>query len=501
MLAAVLLAMAIVFYPSCSADSVFWIFATPGCSGSIVSWEASACWSKPPDSNDAVTIDPPDNAPFSVSVNAVVRIRSLTIKRYTSVILEQALNVSESCQVCGTVSSAHPSAVLSCAAIKSCPSFGAALLSGSRNTSLVIHAAEFHNVSLFAEASGKISITNPAVCWRCTLVIAEGAVLEASRGISAASAGNCTISNSGRLVLGGADLSISIFDCIVVSASEIVVRSSATITQPARISGLMMLQPAATMTLTSTVEMQSLQISPTRSGQPAFLSFLLPPPANMSVAATVSSGLLVTFDSCPETKSFLNISSSADIDWNCPSSSFSGSNPSSLRMLDSARIRFGWLRSVRINADLPAKLSQDFVSNPSSYIFLAHWSNIFNMQDVAAATIASNLLRDYSGLACYSPPSLSITLSHASAMLIQGASVLLFGVASSVYNSAVLNVSADTSYLQSVSVQSAFSVDAGSLYVSVLTFLRFMAMMVTVMTKMKMSTVATSSFSVTNGIR
>jgi hypothetical protein len=170
-------------------------------------------------------------------------------------------------------------------------------------------------------------------------------------------------------------------------------------------------------------------------------------------------------------------------------------------MLDSARIRFGWLRSVRINADLPAKLSQDFIRDPSSYIFLAHWSNIFNMQDVAAATIASNLLRDYSGPACYSPPSLSITLSHASAMLIQGASVLLFGVASSVYNSAVLNVSADTSYLQSVSVQSAFSVDAGSLYVSVLTFLRVMAMMVTVMTKMKMSTVATSSFSVTNGIR
>jgi hypothetical protein len=469
MRAAVLLAMAIAFYPSCGADSVFWIFEAPGCSSSIVSWEASACWSKPPASNDVVTIDPPDNVPFSVSVNSVVRIRSLTIKRYTSIILEQALNVSESCQVCGLVTSAHPSAVLSCAAIKSCPSFGAALFSGSKNTSLVIHAAEFHNVSFFAEPSGKISITTPAVCWRCALVVAEGAVLEASRGISAAFAGNCTISNSGRLVLGGADSSISIFDCVVASASEIVVQTSATITLPVRISGLMTLHPATTMTLTSTVEMQSLQISPADAGQPAFLRLLLPPSANMYVAATVTSGVLVTFDSCPEAKSFLNISSSADIDWNCATSFFSSANPSSLRMLFSARIRFGLLRgSVRVNAALPAQLSADWVSEPSNplYDFKATWSNIFNMQDVAAATIASNMLRDYGSPVCYRSPSLSITLSHTSAMVIQGASVLLFGVEANVYNSAVLNVTADTSYLQSLLVQSVCSVNEGSLYVS-----------------------------------
>jgi hypothetical protein len=255
------------------------------------------------------------------------------------------------------------------------------------------------------------------------------------------------------------------FDCIVTSSSEIVVLSPATITLPVQFSGFIMIQPTAIMILKNTAGMQSLQISPTRTGQPAILSFLLPAQANLYVAASVSSGVLVTFDSCPVTKSFLNISSSDDIDWNCASSFFSGTRPSFLHMLGSARLRIGWLRSIRINAALPAQSSTDFVSNTED-AFKAYWSNVFNIQNEAAAMVASNMLLDYSSPICYRPPSLSIILFQTSSMLIQGSSALMFGVATTVYNSAALNVAAETSYLQSVTVRSNMSVDAGSCYVS-----------------------------------
>lgn len=475
MLVVAALVFAIACCPLSSADSVFWKFSSSGCSGPLIDWHTVSCWSKLPAVNDDVTITPPINIPsFSVVISSVVEIRSLMIDRYTSIVLNQVLNVSESCQLCGTLNSTRGGGSFSCKSLKSCASFGASLFSGFANSSLTIIIANIQNVSFVAEAFGKLFFRSTAECSRCSVFIQRGGEFQAFGNISSSSADDCDIINFGRLVLGQEALAVHshearFFDCSVSSSSEVIVESMVLITRPVNISQLIKLHPSATLSLAHTVVMQSLKICQTHAGQPATILLRPLPQVSISIDATIASGVLASFDSCPDTTMFLNISSSADIQWNCASSFFSAAKPSTLVFFGQAQIRFGSTRSVQINAAISAEVSSSFVSTEEfndDPELKARWSILFNMQNPADALIASNILLDFTSPSCYKPPSISISLFESSSIVFQGSHVLLFGVSLWIYDTSDMNVTSQTTYLQSLYVRSSMTVHAGNLYVS-----------------------------------
>jgi hypothetical protein len=473
MLVISVLVIAIACCPLGSADSVYWIFTSPGCSGSLIDWDTFACWSKVPAAHDDVTITPPLNIPpFSVVIRSAVQVRSLTIEQRATLVLEQALNVSESCQLCGNLNSTRRGVSLSCKSLKSCASIGASLFSGSADSSLAIRATDIQDLSVVAENLGKVFVESSTNCRRCSMLVARGGEFQAFGSILSASAYDCSIVNFGRLALGQAappaqSSADRYYDCSVSSSSEMIVESSAFITRPVHIMQVMKLHPSLTLSLTNTVVMQSLQISQTRAGQPATILFRSPSLAFISIDAVIASGVLASFDSCPETTTFLNISSIADIQWNCASSFFSIERPSFLKMFGQAQIRFGSTRSVQSNAVISADVSLSFISSSAADQQLkARWSNVFNMQNLAEALIASNILLDYAS-PCYKPASLSISLFESSSIVFQGSHVLLFGVSILMYGASQMNVTTQTSYLQSLHLRSTMIVHTGNIYVSI----------------------------------
>ena len=464
--------IAITCCPLSSADSVSWIFSSPICSGSLIDWGTAACWSKMPEANDDVTITPPVSIPpFSVVVHTAVHIRSLAIEQYASIVLKQTLNVSESCQLCGTLNNTRADGSLSCKSVKSCSSFGASLFSGSANSSLTIKAVFIQNVTLVTETFGKIHLASSASCSRCSMSVARGGEFQASDSILSVSTDDCNISNMGQLVLGhaAADVHTSrlrYYDCNISSSSQIIFESSAHISGPVHISQFMKLQPSTALSLASTVMMQSLTISSSSTGQPATILFRPPAHASMSIDATIALGVLASFDSCPDAISFLNISTSGDIEWNCASIFFSSQNPSALRIYGQAHIRFGSIRGVTSNSIISADVSSSFIRNTNDQELKAIWSNVFNMENAADALIASNMLLDFASPVCYKPPSLSISLFESSSLILQGSHVLLFGVSLLIYNASKMIATSQTSYLQSLYVRSSMTVYTGNLYVS-----------------------------------
>jgi hypothetical protein len=140
--------------------------------------------------------------------------------------------------------------------------------------------------------------------------------------------------------------------------------------------------------------MQSTQMSLAFTGVPALVLLRLPSHSQLAVHAAFGVGVNALFETCPLSATFLNITAASDVDWDCPLSFFSNSNPSSLTFLSSSRFQIGAKTSVQINAVVSSDVSKEFVRD-SQPQHIAYWSNVFNMQITAEALIASNILLEY----------------------------------------------------------------------------------------------------------
>jgi hypothetical protein len=308
------------------------------------------------------------------------------------------------------------------------------------------------NIHFFALSSGKISLMSNVTCSNCTFSIFEGADLFATSSILAKLGDQCSIWNAGNLVI-GASFS-SVIDCRVTSSSKVIFKSFVKIIQPAFFSGSMILQVGAALTLSSAVTMQSLIIS--ENGK-----LVIESESELHIEAMIGSGIKTSFEKCPSSIAFLNVSTSGNFAWNCASSQFSRLKPSSLKCFGMAHVEFG---EVQINAAVSPDKSTRFIQSENRQL-QAHWTNLFNMQITAEATVASNLLFDYGNPVCYKTAALSISLFQSSSMVFKGLATLLFGVQLSMYDKSIFNVTSAVSYLQRVLVHSRMSILYGKLFV------------------------------------
>ena len=294
-------------------------------------------------------------------------------------------------------------------------------------------------------------------CSNCTFSIFDGAALFATSCILAKPGDKCSILNAGNLVIGA--LLSSVLDCSVTSSSKVIFKSFVKIIQPAFFSGSMILQAGATLTLSSAVTMHSLNIS--ESGK-----LVIESESELHIEAMIGSGMKTTFEKCPLSIAFLNVSTSGIFVWNCVSSRFSRLKPSSLKGLGMSYIEFGEVQIYAANPVSPDK-STTFI-NPinSNQQLRAYWSNLFNMKIIAEATVASNMLFDYGNPVCFTTAALSISLFQSSSMAFQGLATLLFGVELLMYDSSIFSVTSAVSYLQRVLVHSRINILFGTLFVN-----------------------------------
>jgi hypothetical protein len=383
-----------------NADSISWNFSAPGCSGALVDWGTTACWTTPPTSVDDVVIDPPlDTFPmFSLVANVAVNIKSISIARPMTFALKQSFHVLGSCQVCGMVNSTSSAASLNCTTIMSC-SAGVTIYSESRDSNFTIRALSVRNVFFVADFLGTIILGSSAACDNCTVYVGRGGEFYATSSIVSQSENSCRIRNYGKLFLGDPYSAMNVRlvqDCLVFSTSQIHIISSVDLSRSVQVTGQVSIYPGATLTFSNSVVMSSLNISQSGSGREGVLRFLVPAAAQLSIQAFVASGVKLSFDTCPSSVSFLNISTQSDLDWNCPSSFFSRSNPSFLTGLASSRFQIGGLSSsVEINATVPADTSVAWLRDEADAERRAYWSTLFNIQIAAVATVASNILLQY----------------------------------------------------------------------------------------------------------
>jgi hypothetical protein len=309
------------------------------------------------------------------------------------------------------------------------------------------------NINLFALSSGKISLMSNVTCSNCTFSIFEGADLFATSSILAKPGDPCSILNAGNLVIGA--IFSSVLDCRVTSSSNVIFKSFVKIIQPAFFSGSMILRAGATLTMSSDVIMHSLNIS--ENGM-----LVIETESELHIDATIGSGIKTSFEKCPSSVAFLNVSTSGIFVWNCVSSRFSRLKPSSLKGFGMAHVEFG---EVQINAAVYPEKSTTFFNNANQQI-QALWSNLFNMNIVAEATVASNMLFDFGNPVCYITAALSISLFQSSSMAFKGLATLLFGVELSMYDLSIFSVASAVSYLQRVLVHSHMSILYGTLFVN-----------------------------------
>ena len=456
------------FCTFCDSALVSWSFSAAGCSGAFVDWASSTCWSNAalPSIADDVIFDPSAAlaSTFSVVVNSAIQIRSITVYRAMLFFLKQSLFVTGNCQYCGSVNSTGQDVSLSCNSMNSCVNVGASLFSGTSQAILHIHNAAIRNLTISAPI-GKIILRDPTSCSNCTFVVARDGTIETESSISASSANQCTFTNFGILTLGSLGSNVFIYNCSIVSSSNVFVRSTVLITLPAQFSGLVRLYPSASLVLMHSVSMYSLQISPIMEDTQGTLVFRAPVFATFSIEAAIDFGIQTSFELCPASVSLLNISITDDLSWNCASTTFSSLVSSSLNAFGNSRIRFGTLtQSVQMNSIIPADVSTTYASNADLQL-RAFWSNLFDMRNVAEATVASNILLAYGNPVCYRPPSLSIACFQSSSVILQSSSTLLFGVAASFFDSSYLSILSQTSFLQSIVLRSRMDLFNGSLYV------------------------------------
>ena len=384
-----------------NADSISWNFSGPGCSGALVDWGTTACWPTLPTSVDDVVIDPPLHTfpTFSLVLNIAVHIKSISIARPMTFVVKQVFHAHGICQFCGMVNSTSSITSLNCATMQAC-SAGVAMYAESRDSVFTIRAVSVRNVFFIADSLGKMILGSSAACDNCTVYVGRSGEFNATSSIVSQSENSCRIWNHGKIFLGDLHSALNssarvVQDCSIVSTSQIHIISSVHLSRSVQITGQMSIRPGATLTLSKSVVISSLHISQSDSGREAVLLFLVPAAAQLTIEACVASGVRLSFETCPSSVSFLNISTESDLDWNCPTSFFSSSKPSFLTGLGSSRFHFGGsYSSVEINATVPAHTSVDWLS-PKDANRKAYWSMLFNIEVAAAATVASNILLQY----------------------------------------------------------------------------------------------------------
>jgi hypothetical protein len=394
--------MIFAYFSPFNADSISWNFSAPGCSGALVDWGTTACWTTLPTSVDDVVIDPPlDTFPiFSLVVNIAVNIKSISIARPMTFALNQGFHVLGSCQFCGMVNSTSSAASLNCTTMLSCAA-GAAIYSESHDSNFTIRAVSVRNIFFVADSRGRMILGSSAACYNCTVYVGRGGEFYATSSIVSQSENSCTIRNYGKLFLGDLYSALNasvrlVLDCSVVSTSHIHIISSVELSRSVQVTGQISIRPGTTLTFSKSVVMPSLHISQSGSGREAVLRFLVPAAAQLSIHAFVAPGVRLSFETCPSSPSFLNISTQSDLDWNCPSSFFSRSNPSFLTGLASSRFQIGGSSSsVEINATVPPDTAVAWLRDEADDDRKAYWSMLFNIQIAAVATVASNILLQY----------------------------------------------------------------------------------------------------------
>jgi hypothetical protein len=208
--------------------------------------------------------------------------------------------------------------------------------------------------------------------------------------------------------------------------------------------------------------MYSLAIAQHQKGAFGVIEFSATKQAQYSIEFVADAGINVSFEACPSSIAFLNISFASNLDWDCTSKFASASF---LAAFESSRIRFGSQKNVQLNDFSSSDDSRSFIASESLELKTL-WSNVFDMQNNFEAAVASNIMNSYyDPISCYKSPLLTISLYGSSSMHLEGRSNLLFGVAAQLFGASCMTISSNTSLLHSVYLRSRMEVLSGSLYV------------------------------------